>query len=1619
MIEAVRKLLRMNRSVGGGLDLFTDLLIASALEESLLPIDTGRLARFAEEAFTHLVAKPYRGHSIRIRPTEVLAGVPEAPVPGSVIEILDDDMPFLVESVIGAINAAGLTPRLVFHPIFKVARYGSGRLTEVVGPGDRNWAAGGQESFIAAVVDPLDETHAKQLTSALDRVLGDVRTSAVDGQRMQDRLQRAISEIEHQPMPVGAATSLPTPPTAREAVEFLQWLASGNCTLLGMRDYEFVGHEATEDLWPASGGALGIMRNTDAPVLARGGDNLAFSPEIRAFYNRPEPVFVAKSSMLSQVRHRVHLDYVGVKRYSPAGKLIGELKIVGLFGRQAYLQPISAIPIVRRKVQQVLDEAGFPPDSHNGRTLRDVLEDLPRDELFHIDNAALRSWALAILDLQLRPRTRVLSRLEQFGRYVSVLTFVPRDLYSTRNRERIGAYLSRRLGGHLSAFFPYYTAGPLVRTRFIIGLDGPQPRSYQDAELEADIAELLRTWDDRLGRAIAGAFAPERHAALTASYGNAFSAGYEETFDVARAVEDILRIERLDAARPVAIDFYREAGAPDHRVRAALYRFDAPIPLSERVPVLENLGFRVIDERSYHVRPALAGIERVVVLHDMVLETAEGHSIDIGMHELRLEDAFLAVTHGLAENDLMNALVVAAGLDWREVSVFRAYTAYVRQIRAPFGPRYIAETLIRHASIASELFELFRLRFDPRRSAALPVEQAGDELRRRIEVALTAVASLDEDRILRHLLNLVMATVRTSFFRPGEKQEAAQTVAFKFDSRTVDELPEPRPFREIFVYSPRVEGIHLRFAGISRGGIRWSDRAQDFRTEVLGLAKAQQVKNTVIVASGAKGGFVAKQLPRDAPRDVVLQEGIACYRLFITALLSLTDDLSGAEVRYPEAVVRHDGDDPYLVVAADKGTATFSDYANEIASARGFWLGDAFASGGSAGYDHKRMGITARGAWECVRRHFRELGHDIQNEAFRVVGVGDMSGDVFGNGLLLSPATHLVAAFDHRDIFIDPTPDPAVSHAERRRLFELPRSSWADYDRSKISPGGGVFSRNTKSIDLSPEMRALLGVTATSMTPAELMRAILKADADLLWFGGIGTFVRASTETDEQVGDRANDAIRIGADELRARVVGEGANLGITQRGRIEAASRGIRINTDFIDNSAGVNTSDEEVNIKIAMAAAIASGRLSVEQRDQLLVSMTQDVATAVLANNYQQSLAISLAQRTSARDIEYLGRLARQLEQRGIIERKLEVLPSGAEFARLAAAGKGLTRPEIAVLLSWAKIALQADILAGPVPDDPANAHLLFEYFPAALRHDYATEIAAHRLRREIITTRISNSMINRGGPAFVVRMAEEAAASSADVAYAFMGVRSIFDLPARWAELDALDNRVAADLQLDLYQRLQDFMISQVAQLLRRRVDRDMGALVDEYTAAAAALGAEGAALLTPSGRGRSAHDVASLGAAGVPAEVAARIAALPVLAATMTFADHARRVGRSAVAAARVAYATSEYLVLEEFQARARALKPLDDFDAQAIAGGLAVLQEEAAALADAILAEGEPRMDVRAWVELNVPKLAEAKSKLEKIVMAGDLTISRLMVAAETVRGTAPRNERLRSALASS
>ncbi len=1589
-LDEVLSCLREEKSVAR----FAELLFGTS--------DVANLDEFPPNVLADIARRAFAFHGER-QAGKAKIGVETFDIDGgrrrSLVMVANDDMPFLLDSLLGELNATGIGAYLIVHPTFKVERDHDGRRESIEGAGDSNWGDGSQESLIVALIDHVGEGEVEGFIQAIDGVMGAVRFAVVDWRQMMARLEQAVADFNQHPPAVA-------PGVISETVAFCNWLLAGQFTFLGMREYELRGDTRTGELVPASSGGLGVLRDETVRALSRGGEELALTPEIRKFMFGPQPLIITKSSVLSKVHRRAHMDYVGLKLYGSDGAQRGELRIVGLFTSNAYTDRPEKIPFLRQRVEAVLRRTGHAPGSHDGKALLNVLENFPRDELFRIGIEQLLEWSRGILDLELRPRVRVFARRDRFDRFVSVFVYVPRDRFTSLLREQTGQLLSREMGGHVSAYTPFFPEGNLVRVHYIIGRGGAAARPDLDvADLERQITELSLNWSDRLTGSMEKAGGDM--AGLGFKYAKAFDPGYSELFPVERALDDVRRIERLSEAQPAAIDFEPDEGH-EERIRATVYRFDQPIPLSERVPVLENFGFSSIYERSFEVRPLIEGTPRVVALHDMALAPMDGlEAGDVLAHEELLEEAFLAVRYGEADNDPFNRLVAAVAADWREVAMLRAYGAYLRQLGTPFGMRYVAETLARYHAATRDLVELFKVRLDPDLDLdAAARRQRADEINHAIDEKLADVPSLDEDRIIRHMRNLIDATLRTNFFQNADGRPP-ETISFKFSSRDVDAMPEPKPYREIWVYSPRVEGVHLRFGPIARGGLRWSDRAQDFRTEVLGLAKAQQVKNTVIIPEGSKGGFLPKRLPRDGGREAMMEEGVAAYRIFISAMLDLTDKIVDGAVQGPERVVRYDGDDPYLVVAADKGTATFSDFANEISEAKGHWLGDAFASGGSAGYDHKKMGITARGAWECVKRHFREMDVDIQSEPFTAVGVGDMSGDVFGNGMLLSEQTRLIAAFDHRDIFIDPDPDAATSFKERRRLFEMARSSWQDYDASLISAGGGVFSRSAKSVTVTPEMAAALGITAGTVTPNELMRAILGASVDLLWFGGIGTYIRASSESNEDADDRANDAIRLTGAQVCAKVIGEGANLGITQAGRIEFALLGGRLNTDFIDNSAGVNSSDMEVNIKIALGQAEASGRIDREERNRILEGMTNDVAQACLENNYDQSLAISLTERESAAEAGFLARLTEYLEAETALDPELEGLPALPEVSRRQAEGRGYTRPEIAVLLSWAKIALSQRLMQRDVADDPACEALLFDYFPEPMREPFGDEIRSHQLRREIIVNRITNDMINEVGPTMAVRLSDAHGGGNNDAAYAYLAVREIYNYPALLGAVHALDGQGDGAVQLELYARIRELMFEQIARLIRFGRDGGLAGMVERYRGAVSAIEGQLDDVMAQTQKELVAGIASDLVSIGAPAEIAQRISQCYVLTVAPTAKVIAEDSGQDIGAAAKALYRCLSFFRVGELVKRTRTLGATDYYDLLVIQSALEALEDAAAGLAREVLAAGEAATgDLGDWIRGNYPGVVRAKATIDQIADGGELTVSRLSVAAQQVRDVA-------------
>ncbi|GAA2872997.1 NAD-glutamate dehydrogenase [Microbacterium arabinogalactanolyticum] len=1469
----------------------------------------------------------------------------------TIVDICTDDAPFLVDSVTSALAAQGLAVHLLLHPLVEVHRDDDGRLLETDARG------GALESWIHLEVDRVPTEEGRDaLAERLLSVLADVHASVDDWSAMRRACLDLVTDLRTAP----PATA--DPAAVGPAVDFFSWLADDNFTFLGYREYSLETDDSGEDvLVPIPHSGLGILRKPTTAVAH-------LRPEAQRTAREPRLLTITKANSRATVHRDVYLDYIGARMFDEAGEVIGERRFLGLFTSGAYAASVMTLPIAADKVRAVLDASGFAPMSHSGKDLLGILEQYPRDELFQDSVEHLLKVVTEVTRLNERRRARTFLRRDEFGRFVSVLVYLPKDRYNTPVRLRIEAVLREVFGAEQVDHATRVADSPLAQLHFVVRMPrGTSLPDVAEGDLQLRLADAVRGWDEGLVDALHHAHGDDEAARLLADYGQAFPAVYKETVTPDEAVGDVALLEQL-REREFAVRLnVPEKDVPGKRVLTLASREE--YPLTRVLPVLTDLGVDVVDERPYTI--SLPDGTRWHV-SDFGL-TAEG--VDRWIDPTwgaTFEDAFSATWTGAAESDRLNTLVLHGGLDWRRIVILRAIAMYLRQAGSAFSVEYTENALVSNPGLAATLVRLFELRFDPsvEGDRDAQIESAEAEL---LE-GLDQVASLDDDRILRSFDGVIAATWRTNFYQPAADGTPKPWVSMKLDCARVPGLPKPLPMAEIWVYSPEVEGVHLRFGKVARGGLRWSDRREDFRTEVLGLVKAQMVKNAVIVPTGSKGGFFAKRLPAPGDRAAWLEAGKSAYRTFIRGLLDLTDNRVGSDVVPPADVVRHDGDDPYLVVAADKGTASFSDIANGISEEYGFWLADAFASGGSAGYDHKAMGITARGAWESVKRHFRELGLDTQTEDFTVVGIGDMSGDVFGNGMLRSRHIRLVAAFDHRHVFIDPNPDAESTFAERERLFNLPGSSWDDFDRSVISAGGGVYPLSMKSIAVTPEMAEALRLdpAVTKMTPMELKKAVLLAPVDLLWNGAIGTYIKASDESDAEVGDRGNDAVRVDGRELRLRVVGEGGNLGVTQRGRIEAASAGIRINTDAIDNSAGVGTSDREVNIKILLGILEREGRLDRPARNELLQSMTDEVAVQVLRDNYEQNVLLGNSRANAGVMLPVHERLMEWLEERDELDRELEFLPSRAKVAELIADQQGLTRPEFAVLVAYAKLALKADLAATGLADDPWFERTLAEYFPAPIREAYAGDLDAHPLRTEIIVNTVVNSMVNRGGITFAYRAADETGATSEDIARAYVAVREIFDLRGFVVAVEATDNVVSTDVQTDLYLTFRRLLDRATRWFVQHRPDGvDIGAEIELFREPVAHLSSNVDTWLQGVDLERFESRTSELQAAGVPAELARRGAGLLDVLSLLDIAECARTRGWTLEDVAGLYFALSARLAFEQTLTKITALPQTDRWGSMARASMrddlYAVMIELTATVAAQTEADA-PEARIEAWLE---------------------------------------------------
>ena len=1515
----------------------------------------------------------------------------------TVIEIVNDDMPFLVDSVRSEVSRQGYSIHLMVHPVMNVRRDDKGRLGEVLAP-DEDADEISSESVIHVEVDRHTETEAlKKLREGLCKVLDDVRVAVEDWPKMREEISDIVSGLDESELPVDKDD-------VSEAKAFLEWLDNNHFTLLGYREYDLVEEKGEDVLRAVSESGLGILRDTKAGEVSQSFSKLP--PEARKLAREKRLLNLTKANSRSTVHRPSQLDYVGVKKFDENGEVVGERRFLGLYTFSAYSESTLEIPIVRRKVRYCMDHAGFPPGSHNEKDLIEILETFPRDEIFQIRKHELFEISTGILHLHERERVRLFLRPDAYGRFLSCLVYVPRDHYNTKIRERMQKILKEEFNGTGIEFNVRLSESVLARLHFVIRTAPDDLPDYDVDEVEKQLAQSIRSWTDNLYDALVEGCGEERGTELFHRYEEGFPPGYRHDYLPRTAVSDIEKIESLqDLEDELGMNLYQPLEVPENFLRFKLYRSGGKIPLSSVMPLLEKMGVRVVDEHPYKIEPAdapEAWIHNFGLAHE-----AQG---DLQTDEVKktFQDAFDRMWRGTVENDGFNRLVLRAGLTWQEITILRAYSKYLRQAGTTFSQNYMEDTLADNAHITGLLAELFLARLDPERQDK--AEKEIERLQEEIEEALDEVASLDEDRILRRFLNAILATLRTNYFQKDEDGEPKTYLSFKLDPSGIPELPLPRPMFEVFVYSPRTEGVHLRGSEVARGGIRWSDRKEDFRTEILGLMKAQTVKNAVIVPTGAKGGFVVKRPPQNGDRAAFQEEGIACYRTLICGMLDLTDNLVDGEATPPPDVVRYDEDDPYLVVAADKGTATFSDIANGISKDEyGFWLGDAFASGGETGYDHKAMGITARGAWESVKRHFRGLGKDVQNEEFTVVGIGDMSGDVFGNGMLLSRHIKLVAAFNHLNIFFDPDPDPESSFDERQRLFEAQQSSWTDYREDCISEGGGVFSRSEKSITLTPEIQDLLGVEEESMPPNEVINAILKAPTDLLWNGGIGTYVKASYESNADVGDKANDSLRVDGKELGCKVVGEGGNLGLTQEGRIEFALGDGRIYMDAIDNSAGVDCSDHEVNIKILLDAVVENGDMTEKQRNELLAEMTEEVGELVLQNNYGQTQAVdnSEAQASSMEDVH--ARYMRALEDAGHLNRELEFLPSEEELADRRSDGLGLVAPELAILLSYTKITLYGQLLDSDVPEDPYLSEELERYFPMPLRERFRDQMQEHRLRRQIVATHLTNDLVNRCGVTFAYRLREETGGTPPEIARSYAAARDIFDLRSLWSQIEDLDNQVEAEVQTNMLLDARKLVERATRWLLRnRRSPLDVAETVSQFSEGAEELVGLIPDLMLDSDREAMENTAEECVEADVPEDLADRVATLNAMFSALDIIDVASSTGQTLETAAAVYFILGDRLKIHWLREHIEDLPRDNRWRMLSRAALRDDLFDQEATLTAEILNEtsdedlsAEERVD--AWIESNQEAVDRVLQVLRDINASGTFDLSTLSVALRETR----------------
>ena len=1491
------------------------------------------------------------------------------------------DRPFLVDSLSMAIRDTGASIDWLIHPVMRVERDDSGRRVRVV---PRAQEGGREESYIRVVFDPLAGQDAyAELEQRVRRVLADLQAVVEDYVPMRRRAQSIIADLKY-PAPGCDEQQF------AEAQAFLEWLDDDHFTFLGFRETRLVeGGDGNQlEFVPDSG--LGLLRDErtrdlDAPYVAP-------ATELQKYIHSSRLAVITKSAARSHIHHPDYMDSISLKHYDERGDVVGTYRFLGLFATNVYVSPTAAIPIVRRKLDYVVAKTRLPADSHAAKSLRDVIESLPRDELFQGGEDELYEMALAIRALRDRQQLKFLMRRDRYGRFYSCLIFMPRDRYGWQVRERMAGVLQDVFDAVGIERQVQFMRDGFARLHFMVRTHTGTQVEATTADIESRLLRATRTWQDALRDALNAQLPAQEVARLMAVYGDAFPAGYTSGVSAEEAAVDIACLESLSDALPWKPRFI--AGeAP----RVKLYMSGEPESLSAVLPTLEQFGLSVMTQHPYQLECRDRRLWIQEYRCDAMPAAGDDGTTD------RFETVMTAVRDGRHENDHLNSLVFTGGLDWRRIGLVRTWLRYLVQTGMPYSPTYMAEIMSGHGELIRGIVEYFEWRFDPEQTRKA---EDGHARRDALLNGLDALESLDADRLLRGCLAIVDACLRTNYYQCDAQGQPKSWISLKLNPGRIPELPKPLPAIETFVYSPEIEGVHLRGGMVARGGLRWSDRREDFRTEVLGLMKAQMVKNAVIVPVGSKGGFVTKQLPT-GDRQAVMEEVVECYRTFIRGMLDITDNLNGQDIVKPQRTVCYDDDDPYLVVAADKGTATFSDIANGVAAEYGFWLGDAFASGGAKGYDHKGMGITARGAWESVKRHFRELGRDVQSEDFSVIGVGDMSGDVFGNGMLLSRHIRLLAAFDHRDIFIDPNPDIATSWNERQRLFEMPGSTWKDYDAALISSGGGVFDRKAKSVRLTPEIKELTGLEADSVTPNELMHALLKSSCDLLWFGGIGTYVKAAAETHAEAGDRANDGLRVNGRDLRCRVIGEGGNLGVTQLGRVEFARNGGRLNTDAVDNSAGVDCSDHEVNIKILVDSVVAAGEMTGKQRDRLLAEMTDEVGDLVLRDNYLQTQTLTSVQSLGGSQLPAQVRFMRELERNGLLDRDVEQLPNDEVLEELAASGDGLSRPELSVLMAYAKMTLYDKLLESDLPEAQALEEMLVKYFPRPLRKAHLDAIRGHRLRREIIATVTANSIVNRTGVTFVHDVMRETGASAGSIARSYVAARELYGMRQIWNAIELLDNEVPAQAQTRMYLSLAD-LIRRVTMWLLRNCEQPLRVtpILESFAPGIRTLMDSLPELLGPSSLENIEQGVGELTALGVPEALARTVESTEALAAGCDIVNVAAVAERPVLEVGQVYFSLGARLGLDNLRAQAEDMATADHWQQAAVRSIVDDLYSQQRALSSVALsrsngASGEA--SVEQWCQTHAQGVERCREMLEEFESGGGLDVAKLALMNRFVR----------------